>query len=59
MSQTSQSMLGWSVDVKKIMRLVILSDMLLNPSFKIQLAQVNLYIRKDFKSLAIGSLCEK
>ena len=48
------------------MRLVILVDMILNPSFKmttsftnIQLAQVNLHTRKDFKSLGIGSLYEK
>ena len=51
---------------------VILFDMLLNPSFKVnksvanieqqleqQLAQVNLYARKDFKLLGIGSLLEK
>ena len=53
----------------KNMRLVILFGMLLNPSFKmttsfaniarIQLAQVKLYTRKDFKSLGIGSLYEK
>ena len=53
----------------KNMRLVILFDMVLNLSFKmtpsfaniarIQLAQVNLYTRKDFKSLGIGSLYEK
>ena len=54
----------------KNMRLVILFDMLLNPSFKMmtsftniarttQLAQVNLYTRKDFKSLGVGSLYEK
>ena len=51
---------------------VILFDMLLNPSFKVkksvanieqqleqQLAQANLYARKDFKSLGIGFLLEK
>ena len=54
----------------KNMTLVILFDMLVSPSFKMttnfvnvarttQLAQVNLYIRKDFKSLGIGSLYEK
>ena len=54
----------------KNMRLVILFDMLLNPSFKMttsfanvarttQLAQVNLYTSKDFKSSGIGSLYEK
>ena len=51
------------------MRLIILFDMLLNPSFKMttsfanvartQLAQVNLYSRKYFKSLGTGSLHEK
>ena len=49
------------------MRLIILSDMLLNPSFKMttsfanvaQLAQVNLYTRTDIKSSGIGSLYEK
>ena len=51
------------------MRFVILLDMLLNPSFKLTtsfanlaqttLAQVNLYTRKNFKSLGIGSLYEK
>ena len=52
------------------MTLVILFDMLLNPSFKITtsfaniartktLAQVNLCTRKDLKSLEIGSLYEK
>ena len=51
------------------MRLVILFDMLLNPSFKITrsfantaratVAQVNLYSRKDFKSIGVGSLYEK
>ena len=50
-------------------RLVIIFKMFLNPSFKmtkglanileLQLAQVNLYARKDFKSLGIGSLYEK
>ena len=49
----------------KNMRLVTLFDILLNPSFKmttlspiyleLQLAQVNLYTKKDFKSLGIGS----
>ena len=49
----------------KNVRLDTLFDMLLNPSFKmktilplwleLQLAQVNLYSRKDFKSLGIGS----
>ena len=49
------------------MRLVILSDMFLNPSFKMmtcfanvartKLAQVNLYVWKDF--ILIGSLYEK
>ena len=53
----------------KNMGLVIRFDMLLNPSFKMttsfakiagrQLAQLNLYARKDFKSLGIGSLYEK
>ena len=52
----------------KNMRLIILFDMLLNPSFKmttsfankleLQLAQVNFYTRKDFKS-GIGALYEK
>ena len=51
------------------MRLVILFYMFLNPSFKMmtsianiartKLAQVNLYIRKDFKSSGIGSLYER
>ena len=49
------------------MRLVILFDMLLNPSFKMTTSfaniartkQINLYSRKDFKSLGIGSLYEK
>ena len=53
----------------KNMRLVILSDMLLDTSFKmminfaniarttkLQLAQVNLDTRKDFKSSGIGFL---
>ena len=58
----------------KNMRLVILFDMLLNPSFKMTSSFANIarttastskyiyiyiYIRKDFKSLGIGSLCEK
>ena len=53
----------------KNMRLVILFDILLNPNFKmttsfaniarLQLAQVNLYNRKDFKPLRIGCLYEK
>ena len=60
----------------KNMRIVILFDMLLNPSFKmttrfanielefateeeLQFAQVNLYTRKDFKSIGIESLYEK
>ena len=53
----------------KNIRFVILFDILLNPKFKmrtgfaniarIQLVQVNLYDRKDFKSLGIGSLYEK
>ena len=49
----------------KNMRLVILFDLFLNPSFKmkikleLQQAQVNLYTRKDFKSLGIGSLYAK
>ena len=54
----------------KNMRLVILFDMLLNPSFKmtasfanialeLQQAQVNLYTRKYFKSLGIGYCQEK
>ena len=68
----SQSMLRRSVDVQRMYMFVILFDMLLNPSFKVkksvanieqqleqQLAQVNLYARKDFKSLGIGSLLEK
>ena len=33
--------------------------MFLNPSLKLQLAQLNLYTKKDFKSLGIGSLYEK
>ena len=52
----------------KNMRLVILFDMLLNPSFKMTSSFANIarttastskyiYIRKDFKSLGIGSLC--
>ena len=53
----SQSMLRWSVED-------ILFDMLLNPSFKMtasfaNISKVNLYTRKDFKSLGIGSLYEK
>ena len=50
-------------------RLVILFDMLLNPSFKMTTSfaniarttvkQVNLYIRKDFKSSGIGPSYEK
>ena len=61
-----QSMLRWSVDVDLYMRLAILFDMFLNPSFimttnftnvaGLQLAQVNLYARKNFKSSRIGSL---
>ena len=54
----------------KNVRLVILFDVLLNPSFKMtasfaniarttQLAQVNLFIRKYFESFGIGSLYEK
>ena len=52
----------------KNMRLVILLDMILNPSFEMTsfaniarttAKQVNLYTRKDFKSLGIGSLYEK
>ena len=55
----------------KNMRLNIFFDMLLNPIFKMtksfaniacttaSTSQVNLYIRKDFKSLGIGSLYEK
>ena len=39
------------------MILVILFDMLLNPSFK--MTKINLYTRKDFKALGIGSLYEK
>ena len=56
--------------MSKNMRIVILFDMLLNPTFKLttsfaniaielQLAQVNLYTRNDFKLLDIGSLYEK
>ena len=52
------------------MRLVILFDMLLNPSFKMTISftniarttvnlKVNLYTKKNFKSLGIGSLYEK
>ena len=49
------------------MRLVILFDMFLNPSFKkttsfaniARTTQVNLYTRKDFKSSGIRSLNEK
>ena len=53
------------------MRLVILFDMFLNPSFKmtksfaniarttLQLAQVNLYTRQNCKLPGIGSLCEQ
>ena len=53
----------------KIMKLVIRFDMLLSPSFKrttsfaniveLELAQVNVYTRKDFESLGIGSLYKK
>ena len=52
----------------KSMRLVILFDMLPNPSFKMTIsfaniarttAQVNLYTRKGFKLLGNGSLYEK
>ena len=55
----------------KNMRLVILFDMFLNPSFKmttsftniarstLQLGQVNLYTRKNFKLPGIGSLYEQ
>ena len=53
----------------KNMILVILFDMLLNPSSKMttsfanvgrtQPAQVNLYARKDFKLIGIGSLYAK
>ena len=53
----------------KYIRLVILFDMLLNPSFKMTTSfaniarttanTINLYTRKDFKSLGIGSLYEK
>ena len=53
----SQSMLRW-IEMFKNMRLVILyqvSPIELEP----QLAQVNLYTRKDFKSLGNGSLYEK
>ena len=48
------------------MRLVIVFDMLINPSFKMTASfaniarttgsKVDLYTRKDFNSLAIGSL---
>ena len=53
----SQSMLRWSVED-------ILFDMLLNPSFKMtasfaNISKVNLYTRKDFKSLGIGSIILK
>ena len=51
------------------MKLVILFNMLLDPNFKmttsfaniagLQLAQVNLYNRKDFKSSGVGCLYEK
>ena len=40
----------------KNMGLVILFYMFLNPSLKLQLAQLNLYTRKYFESLGIGSL---
>ena len=53
----------------KNMRLAILFDMLLSPILKwrqvsprwleLQLAQVNLCNRKDFKSLGIGSIYER
>ena len=51
------------------MRLVILFDMPLNPSFEMTTSfaniagaaasAINLYTRNDFKSLGIGSLYEK
>ena len=41
----------------KNMRLVLLFDILLNPSFKMM--KINLCTRKDFKALGIGSLYEK
>ena len=49
-------MLRWSVDVENLI-LVILFDVLHNPSFK--MTKINLYTRKDFKALGIGSLYEK
>ena len=48
----------------KNMRLVIFFGMFLNPSFKmtaieLQLAEIDLYTRKDFKSSGTVSLYEK
>ena len=53
----------------KNMQLVILSDMFVNPSFKMKISFVNiarttastseLYTRKDFQSSGIGSIYEK
>ena len=53
----------------KNVRLVILFDMLLNPSFRkttsfgnsarTTASRCKCYTRKDFKSLGIGSSCEK
>ena len=50
----------------KNMRLGILFDILLNPSFKmttsftnIARSKLNLYTRKNFQSLAVWSLCKK
>ena len=60
---------GGGVPMFKNMRLVILFDKLLNLNFKmtvsfatqlkLQLALLNLYTGKDFKSSGIGSLYEK